>query len=113
MAYKKQVKLLGDQRLFELNPAVKKYTLRDIGFVESKNGRFVLERPLDVNAGFNNSFKLKMAISSDLRTFKLTTTSANGLQEVNLFKKDDSQLLEQLDYVLHQLIERKVIQLIS
>jgi hypothetical protein len=54
-----------------------------------------------------------MAISSDLRTFKLTTTSANGLQEVNLFKKNDSQLLEQLDYVLHQLIERKVIQLIS
>ncbi|KRM07680.1 MAG: cysteine desulfurase [Liquorilactobacillus ghanensis] len=111
MAYAKQAKLLGDQRIFELDPAIKKYTLRDIGFAESKNGRFILERPLDINADFNDSFKIKVAISADLKTFKLTTTSGNGLREVNLFKKGDSKLLEQLEYTLNQLQDRNVIRL--
>ncbi|KRM89189.1 cysteine desulfurase [Liquorilactobacillus vini] len=111
MGYAKQAKLLGDQRVFSLAPEIKKYTLRDIGFVESKGGKFVLERPLDPRADFAASLKLKVTISADLKTFKMLATNGNGLRELNLFKKNDPQVLEQLEFSLRELQDRQVIRL--
>ncbi|WP_281164905.1 cysteine desulfurase [Liquorilactobacillus sicerae] len=111
MGYTKQAKLLGDQRVFSLTPEVKKYTLRDVGFVESKGGKFVLERPLDPQVDFAVSLKLKVTISADLKTFKMVTTNGNGLREINLFKKNDPQILEQLKFSLQELQDRQIIRL--
>ena len=38
MAYEKQVQLKGDSRRFGLAATIKKYTLRDTGFVPTKAG---------------------------------------------------------------------------
>ena len=46
MAYGQKAKLQGDTRTFELSPEIKRYSLRDVGFVESKGGKFTLERYL-------------------------------------------------------------------
>jgi hypothetical protein len=111
MAYAKQAQLPGDKRIFSLDSAVKKYTLRDVGFVQSKGGKFILERPLDSSVAFAASVKLKITVSADLQTFKMTTTNGNGLREVNLFQKSDPQILEQLEFSLKELQERKVLKL--
>ncbi|MDT3394998.1 MAG: DUF1831 domain-containing protein, partial [Bacillota bacterium] len=47
--------VLGSTVQYRLNPAVKKYTLRDVGFVPTNNGNFQMERPLDPNSPFNSA----------------------------------------------------------
>ena len=111
MAYAKQAQLPGDKRVFSLDPAVKKYTLRDVGFAQSKGGKFILERPLDPRVAFGASVKLKITVSADLQTFKMTTTNGNGLREVNLFQKNDPKILEQLEFSLKELQERQILKL--
>ncbi|KRL04655.1 DUF1831 domain-containing protein [Liquorilactobacillus oeni] len=110
MGYEKKAKLLGDSRVFELDPQLKKYTLRDVGFTESRGGKFILERPLDPESPFSASIKFKMTISADFKAFKMAVTSANGLKEVNLFKENDAKKrAEQLDYLLDVLIKRQIL----
>ncbi len=47
MAYATTAKILGDTTTYQLSPNVKKYSLRDTGFIETKGGKFQLERSLD------------------------------------------------------------------
>ena len=42
MAFEKNVSLKGSGKTFQLNEQVKRYTLRDNGFEETKNGNFQL-----------------------------------------------------------------------
>ena len=110
MAYTKEAKILGDKRTFVLSDEIKKYTLRDVGFMESKGGKFILERPLDPSSPYNASIKLKVTISSDLQTFKMGVTSANGLKEINIFKGTDIEKhIEQLNFVIDNLKERSIL----
>ncbi|MFT8424050.1 MAG: DUF1831 domain-containing protein [Liquorilactobacillus sp.] len=110
MAYTKEAKILGDNRVFALSTEIKKYTLRDVGFLESKGGKFILERPLDPTSPYNASIKLKVTISSDLQTFKIGVTSANGLKEINISKGSDVEKhVEQLNFVIDNLKERAVL----
>ncbi|GAJ25331.1 hypothetical protein JCM15457_191 [Liquorilactobacillus sucicola DSM 21376 = JCM 15457] len=111
MAYAKQLKIKGDKRTYKLSTDIKKYTLRDIGFVESKNGKFQLERSLEPNSPFNQGLKFKLAIAPDLQTFKMLTTSANGLNEINIYKSAEAATrIEQLNYILELLEQRHVLQ---
>ncbi|WP_311407118.1 DUF1831 domain-containing protein [Liquorilactobacillus uvarum] len=114
MAYVKKLKIKGDTRTYKLSSDIKKYTLRDVGFVESKNGKFQLERSLDPNSPFNKGLKFKMAITSNLKTFKMLATSANGLSEVNIYKSADADIhIEQLNYILEELEKRQVLEKIE
>ncbi|KRL38708.1 hypothetical protein FD20_GL001426 [Liquorilactobacillus uvarum DSM 19971] len=114
MAYVKKLKIKGDTRTYKLSSDIKKYTLRDVGFVESKNGKFQLERSLDPNSPFNKGLKFKMAITSNLKTFKMLATSANGLNEVNIYKSTDADVhIEQLNYILEELEKRHVLEKIG
>ena len=83
MAYATTAKILGDTTTYQLSPNVKKYSLRDTGFIETKGGKFQLERSLDPASPFKG-FKLKIVVSADLKSFKMVTTTANGLKEVNI-----------------------------
>lgn len=110
MAYTNSVQLKGDDVPYKLSPNIKKYSLRDTGFQESKNGRFQLERSLDPSSPHNNSFLLKITVKADLKNLKMATTTANGLQEVNIFKHKNADVYtEQLNYILKDLIERDVL----
>ncbi len=39
MAYATTAKILGDTTTYQLSPNVKKYSLRDTGFIETKGGK--------------------------------------------------------------------------
>ena len=62
MAYGQKSKLQGDTRTFELSPEIKRYSLRDVGFAESKGGKFTLERSLDPNSPYNQGFNAETHI---------------------------------------------------
>lgn len=110
MAYATTAKILGDTTTYQLSPNVKKYSLRDTGYIETKGGKFQLERSLDPASPFKG-FKLKIVVSADLKSFKMVTTTANGLKEVNIFKgKDTATNQEQLEYILADLVARNVIE---
>ncbi|MFY4503373.1 DUF1831 domain-containing protein [Ligilactobacillus ruminis] len=110
MAYGQKSKLQGDTRTFELSPEIKRYSLRDVGFAESKGGKFTLERSLDPNSPYNQGFKFKMTVTSALDGFKMVTTTANGIKEVNVFKGNDAEThIEQLNYILKDLMDHNII----
>ncbi|KRM96522.1 hypothetical protein FC19_GL000816 [Liquorilactobacillus aquaticus DSM 21051] len=114
MAYVEQLKIKGDTRTYKLSADIKKYTLRDVGFVESKSGKFQLERSLDPNSPFNKGLKFKLVITASLKAFKMLTTSANGLNEVNIYKSVDADThIEQLNYILEQLEQRQILEKID
>lgn len=110
MAYSKTVKVLGDGNSYQLAPNIKKYGLRDSGFKESRNGRFTLEHPLDPTDPHNSHFILKIVVKPDLKSFKMVTTTANGLKEVNIFTHPEAdKFVEQLTYIIQNLIEKNVL----
>lgn len=110
MAYSDTAQLMGDKQKYSLSSEIKKYSLRDVGFVESKNGKFQFEQSLDPSSPYNQGFKFKMVVEADLKKFKMVTTTANGIREVNIFtRKDKETHIEQLNYILNNLIERKII----
>ncbi|GKS81947.1 cysteine desulfurase [Ligilactobacillus pabuli] len=110
MAATEKSQILGDQQAYQLAVGIKKYALRDAGFVEKKSGKFLLQRNLDPNLGLNASLKLKITVEADLKRFKMTTTTANGLKEVNIFKTGDVKVQsEQLGYLLNDLVERGIL----
>jgi len=110
MATAKKAQIKGSQQVYSLAQDIKKYSLRDAGFTEKKSGKFQLERSLDPNVSFNVSMKLKIVVDADLKKFKMSTTTANGLKEVNIFKTGnvDTQA-EQLGYLLNDLQEREIL----
>ncbi|GAK47199.1 hypothetical protein LOSG293_030380 [Secundilactobacillus oryzae JCM 18671] len=111
MAFATEVTDLGDQKTYVLSQNVKKYTLKDLGFVESKVGNFSLERSLDPESPYQQSIKLKMMVAKDLGSFKLSTVSANGLQRVNIFKNENhAKLVEQFGHLIELLEEREVLE---
>ena len=110
MAYQTIAKVLGADQNYKLSPQIKKYSLRDAGFVESKGGKFQLERSLDPFSPFGQGFKLKAVVAADLKTFKLATTTANGMREVNIFKsKDKEENEKQLNFILAELEEKNIL----
>lgn len=111
MAYAEIEQLMGDPQKYRLSPEIKKYSLRDVGFIESKNGKFQLERSLDPSSPYNQGFKFKISIEADLKKFKMAVTTANGMREVDVHKGKDSQKnLEQLNFILDNLLERQIIE---
>ncbi|WP_125980263.1 DUF1831 domain-containing protein [Loigolactobacillus iwatensis] len=111
MAFLKTDSVKGDSTVYELSSEVKRYTLRDVGFMEKKNGSFTFARPLDPTAPVKQAIKLKITVAKDLSGFTMSVTTANGLQPVDIFKRQDSaEKVEQFNFIVADLIERKVIQ---
>lgn len=111
--YQTTAKITGDDTTYQLNPSVKKYSLRDVGFEESKTGKFTLTRSLDVNSPYNSGYLLKVVVAKDLKTFKLATTAKNGLAKVNIFKGQPEEIAarkQQLGYILGELVDRNILQ---
>lgn len=110
MAFTKEVNVKGDNVIYTLNANIKKYTLLDLGFTTMNNGTFVLERSLDSTSPFNQGIKLKIMIKPDFSGFKMSTTTANGMQSVNIFSREqDAPLVEQYHFLIQELLEREVL----
>ncbi|WP_179395284.1 DUF1831 domain-containing protein [Lacticaseibacillus absianus] len=101
---------LGDPRTYQISAQLKRYTLIDLGFVQTKNGNFQLERSLDPNSPFTAANKLKVTVKKDLSAFQMGVTTANGLKAVNIFQDaKTADNVEQYQYIIDNLIERNVI----
>ena len=107
---RKNVSLKGSGKTFQLNEQVKRYTLRDNGFEETKNGNFQMVRDLDNSVLHKQGIKVKIVVAADLKTLKVSTTTSNGLQMVDVYGKATmAAAKEQLEYILDSLVENGVL----
>ncbi|TJX99823.1 DUF1831 domain-containing protein [Lentilactobacillus buchneri] len=110
MAFAKTGKVNGDDTVYELRDNVKRFTLRDLGFIEGKTGVFSLEKSLDPTSLYNANYKFKMKVDKDLSGFRMAITTGNGLEKVNIFKNPDTQpSVEQYQFIINDLIDRDVL----
>ena len=100
MAFEKTATVLGSTVKYQMNPNAKRYTLRDNGFVETNGGNFQLIRSLEATPQSKEGFKLKITVSKDLQTLKMSITNATGLKSINIFKSEQHKMLQDKFYFL-------------
>jgi hypothetical protein len=111
MAFENKATVQGATVFYKVHPAAKRYTLKDNGFTETKSGNFQFIRSLDATPQKNEGFKLKITIASDLKTLKMSITTANGLKAVNLFKNEQHAMSqEKFQFLIDGLIDRGVLE---
>ncbi|EHM00739.1 hypothetical protein HMPREF9103_00378 [Lentilactobacillus parafarraginis F0439] len=110
MAFSTKATILGDPHSYQIHPEIKKYTLKDLGFTETKAGNYSLERSLDPNSPYGAGYKFKMMVSKDLDGFRMSVTTGNGLKKMDIFKSPDTQgSVEQYQFLINNLINREVL----
>lgn len=109
MAYDKVTTLKGSSKSYRLHDDIKRYTLRDNGFQETKTGNFQYFRDVSpLNS--NQSVMLKILVSKDLDSLRMSTTTANGLKTLDVYGKANMEtVVENINYILASLIEENVI----
>ncbi|KAF1292783.1 DUF1831 domain-containing protein [Candidatus Enterococcus leclercqii] len=100
MAFEEKATVLGSPIAYKLAPEAKRYTLRDNGFTETNGGNFQLIRPLEATPQSKEGFKLKITVDKDIKTVKMSVTTANGLKAVNIFKDGSHKMLQEKFYFL-------------
>lgn len=111
MAFENEVSLKGSTKKYLLNSEVKRYTLRDHGFTETKSGNFQLIRSLDTVVGSKQGVMLKVTVTKDLSSFKMSTTTANGLKSVDVYgNKAMLALRDNLEYILDGLVSENILE---
>lgn len=107
---KDEVKVLGDKRTFKISPKIKAYALRDVGFTKTPRGVFQLERPLRGSSPYEAIYNLKMSISADLTTLKMSVIDRSGMKSINIFKDEKNvDEVEQFNFQIDNLIERDIL----
>lgn len=110
MAFTKIVQLAGDTTTYMISPQIKKYALLDTGFIQQRNGSYQLQRQLETDKAFADSFKLKVVVNEDLTGIKMKVVNAQGTAVVNIFNHQKAALLtEQLQYFVNELINREIL----
>ena len=109
MDFEKSVALKDCLYSYEVNPNVKKFTLKDNTFAETKVGNFELTRLLEEIPNSGQGFLLKIIFNKNLSGFKINITDKSGLRLVNIFKSEDQKILQQKFYFLmDSLVEREI-----
>ncbi|WP_155285907.1 DUF1831 domain-containing protein [Lacticaseibacillus zhaodongensis] len=111
MALADTAKVLGSNDSYKVSSLVKRYTLRDTGFLVTKAGNFQLERSLDPSSPLTAANKLRVVVSKDMKKLSMSVTTANGLRAVDIFKSPKTaDAVEQYQYVVDDLIDRNVLE---
>ncbi|MBM7642786.1 DUF1831 domain-containing protein [Streptococcus loxodontisalivarius] len=114
MAFEKIVSLTDCDFSYAISPKIKKYTLRDNTFFQTKVGNYELTRLLEWVPNSGDGFSLKIVINKDLTGFKLNITDKSGLRLVNIFKSEDNKILQDKFYFLmDSLVERDIFEKIA
>ena len=80
MATKPMDGLLGSKDKYKVNKEAKRYTLKDHGFIEGKNGAFQYERTLSRSVSDSTAPKLKITICKKQLIFALQLISKMHLR---------------------------------
>ena len=109
MAFQTSVSLANCDFTYSLHPNVKKFTLRDNTFAETKVGNYELSRLLEAVPKSGEGFLLKIIINKDLSGVKINITDKSGLRLVNIFKSEKHHIIQQKFYFLmDSLVERDI-----
>lgn len=109
MAFEQTISLKDCKYSYTISPKIKKYTLRDTTFVETRLGNYELTRLLEELPNSGQGFPLKLIINKDLTGAKLAITDLSGLRLVNIFKNPEHKILQDKFYFLmDSLVERDV-----
>lgn len=109
MAFETSVSLKDCQYTYILHPNVKKFTLKDNTFSETKVGNFELSRLLEEVPNSGQGFLLKIIFNKDLSGFKINITDKSGLRLVNIFKSENHKIIQEKFYFLmDSLVEREI-----
>jgi len=111
MAFSEKVNVVGSKYAYKLSKEVKRYTLRDNFFTETKVGNFQFLRPIESAPHANDGANLKIIVAKDLTGMKLSITSKDGMRPVNIFKDEKKQAIqEQFYFIMDGLVERGVLE---
>ena len=114
MAFEKTIKLQNCRYDYTLSPSVKKFTLKDNTFFETKVGNYELTRLLEKVPNSGEGFLLKIIINKDLTGVKINITDKSGLRLVNIFKNPENKIIQQKFYFLmDSLVEREIFERIE
>ena len=109
MAFEKTIKLQNCRYDYTLSPSVKKFTLKDNTFFETKVGNYELTRLLEKVPNSGEGFQLKIIINKELTGAKLNITDKSGLRLVNIFKSEDHHIhQEKFYFLMDSLVERDI-----
>ena len=112
MAFETSVSLTNCDYTYAIH--IKKYTLRDNTFAQTKVGNYELNRLLEAIPNSGDGFKLKIIINKDLTGFKINITDKSGLRLVNIFKNPENKIIQQKFYFLmDSLVEREIFERIE
>lgn len=107
MAIENTATVLGSDTIYRLHPDVKRYTLIDNGFIETKGGNYQLTYPIDTIPQGKKICKLKIIVSKDIQTLKMSITTTNGLKPVNIFKNSKHKIgQEKFYFLMDEMISR-------
>ncbi len=99
MAFEKEIKLKDCKYLYTISPNIKKYTLRDTTFSQTKVGHYQLIRLLETIPNSGDGFPLKITINKELTGFKLAITDQSGLNQI---------LQDKFYFLMDSLVEREI-----
>lgn len=109
MAFETSITLKDCLYTYKLHPNVKKFTLKDNTFEETKVGNFELSRLLEEIPNSGQGFLLKIIFNKDLSGFKINITDKSGLRLVNIFKSESQKIIQEKFYFLmDSLVERDI-----
>lgn len=109
MAFQTSVALKNCLYRYDITPTVKKFTLRDNTFEQTKAGHYQLTRMLEEVPNSNQGFLLKIIVSSDLKGFKINITDSSGLRLIDIFKPDANKVIQEKFYFLmDSLVDREI-----
>lgn len=110
MQFTKSVKISGDQDTYSISPEIKKYSLLDVGFEQTKRGNFEYKGSLDTDNPFNPVARLRILIAADLTGFKMETVTGNGMRKINIFNHARAdEFVEQYHYILKEMLDRSIL----
>ena len=92
MAFEQTIKLKNCRYDYTLSPTVKKFTLKDNTFFETKVGNYELTRLLEKVPNSGDGFQLKIIINKDLTGAKINITDKFGLRLVDIFKSEETHI---------------------
>ncbi|HFI0255440.1 TPA: DUF1831 domain-containing protein [Streptococcus suis] len=109
MAFEQTVALKNCAYRYTIQSGVKKYTLRDNTFEQTKVGNYQLTRMLEEVPNSNQGFLLKIIINPELTGFKINITDKSGLKLVDIFKAEANTVIQEKFYFLMEsLVDRNI-----
>lgn len=116
MPYATQASPKGSSVQYGIDPDIKKYALRDMGFIETKQGNFQWIRPLDPTPQIETGYKFKLTISKDLKGLKMSIVTRDGLSSVDIFhsKREDADMIqEKFQFYMNHLLHRHILTVVE